>query len=64
MAERPPASDAERKRAAELFAEGRELFERKQYYEARERYAESLRLHDDEEVRAAYHTVMSAIGPM
>jgi hypothetical protein len=58
------ASDAERKRAAELFAEGRELFERKQYYEARDRYAESLRLHEDAEVQAALQIVLSAIGPM
>jgi hypothetical protein len=64
MADRPAASDAERERAAEFFAEARELEERKRYTEARGRYQESLRLYEDEEVRAAYHRLLSAIGPM
>lgn len=64
MPDRPAASDAESKQAAELFAEARELEERKRYTEARGRYQESLRLHEDEEVRAAYHRLLSAIGPM
>ena len=58
------ASDADRERAAELAAEARELFDRRQYRQARPLYEESLRLHEDAEVRAAYQTLMSAIGPM
>ena len=64
MAGRPAGSDPEREQAAELFAEARELEERKRYAEARGRYQASLRLHEDEEVRAAYHRLLSAIGPM
>lgn len=58
------ASDADRERAAELAAEARELFDRQEYRQARPLYEESLRLHEDADVREAYQTLMSAIGPM
>jgi hypothetical protein len=58
------ASNEERERAAELAARARELFDRMEYREARPLYEESLRLHEDPEVREAYHRLMSAVGPM
>jgi hypothetical protein len=58
------ASDPDLQRAAELAAEARELFDRQEYRQARPLYEESLRLHEDAEVREAYQTLMSAIGPM
>jgi hypothetical protein len=56
--------DADRERAAELYAQARELHDSKEYYAARPLYEESLRLHEDAEVRAAYRTLMATIGPM
>jgi hypothetical protein len=58
------ASDADRERAAELYAQARRLHQEKDYYAARERYQESLRLHEDEEAREAYMRLMATIGPM
>lgn len=58
------ASDADRGRAAELYAQARRLHEEKDYYAARDRYEESLRLHEDEEVREAYLRLMATIGPL
>lgn len=57
-------SDADRQRAAELAAQARELFDRQEYRQARPLYEASLRLHEDAEVREAYQTLMSALGPM
>ena len=57
-------SDADRERAAKLAAEARELVDRQEYRQARPLYEESLRLHEDAEVREAYQTLMSALGPM
>jgi hypothetical protein len=57
-------SDADRARAAELYAEARRLHEEKDYYAARERYQESLALQEDEEVREAYMRLMATIGPL
>jgi hypothetical protein len=53
----------DRERAAALAAEAKELFERKEYWAARDRYAESLALHDDPEVRRAYEIVLATVGP-
>ena len=58
------ASEADRRRAAELYAEARRLHEAKDYYAACELYEESLRLHEDEEVRQAYARLMATIGPL
>ncbi len=58
------ASDADRERAAELYAEARRLHGEKDYYAARERYQESLRLHEDDEVREAYTRLMATLGPL
>ena len=58
------AADADRERAAELYAEARRLHGEKDYYAARERYQESLRLHEDEEVREAYARLMATLGPL
>jgi hypothetical protein len=55
------ASDADR--AAELAERARELHEQFQYYEARPLYEQSLELHEDPEVRAAYRKLMATIGP-
>ena len=56
--------DADRQRAAELAAQAREPSDCQEYRQARPLYEESLRLHEDAEVREAYQTLMSAIGPM
>jgi hypothetical protein len=58
------ASDTDRQRAAELYAQALRLHEEKDYYAARGRYQESLRLHEDEEVREAYMRLMATIGPL
>jgi hypothetical protein len=58
------ASDADRRRAAELYAEARRLHAEQDYYAAVEPYEESLRLHEDEEVREAYRRLMATIGPL
>ena len=57
-------SDEDRAKAAELAAEARELHANKDYYAARERYEQSLRLHEDEDVRVSYSRLMATIGPM
>lgn len=62
MGEVTPAGP-DRERAAQLYAEGRELEARKEYYEACERYEESLRLHHDDEVKAAHMRMLATIGP-
>lgn len=62
--DRPASSGAERDHAAELYAQARDLHERKAYQEAREHYEQSLRLHEDEAVRAAYLRLLATIGPL
>jgi hypothetical protein len=57
-------TEDDRRRAAELAARARELHERQEYLEARPLYQESLRLHEDEDVRRAYSKLMATIGPM
>jgi hypothetical protein len=57
-------SEDDRRRAAELAARARELHERREYLQARPLYQESLRLHEDEDVRRAYSKLMATIGPM
>ena len=57
-------SDEDRAKAAELAAEARELHANKDYYAARELYEQSLRLHEDEDVRVSYSRLMATIGPM
>jgi hypothetical protein len=56
-------SEADRERAAALAAEAEELLARKDYYAAKDRYEQSLELHEDAEVRKAYDLVLSAVGP-
>jgi hypothetical protein len=58
------SEDADRRRAAELYAQARELHDSKEYYAAQPLYEQSLRLHEDAEVRAAYDALMATIGPM
>ena len=58
------ASEADRRRAADLYAEACRLHAEKDYYAAQERYEESLSLHEDEEVREAYNRLMATIGPL
>jgi hypothetical protein len=57
-------SEDDRERAAELYAEARRLHDAKDYYAARKAYQESLALHEDDEVRAAYKRLMATIGPL
>jgi len=57
-------SEEDRRRAAELAAQARELHERQQYLQARPLYQESLKLHEDEDVRRAYSKLLATIGPM
>ncbi len=56
-------SAEDRNRAAKLYAEARELELRRDYEGARKCYEQSLQLHEDENVRAAYLRLLSAIGP-
>jgi len=58
------SSDADRARAAELAAKARELAERQQWTEAHELYEQSLALHHDDAVEAAYLRVRAAIYPL
>jgi hypothetical protein len=58
------SEDADRRRAAELYARAHELHENLEYYEARPLYEESLKLHEDADVRAEYNALMATIGPM
>ena len=57
-------SPQDREKASELAARARELHERQEYVEARPLYQESLRLHEDEDVRRDYSKLMATIGPM
>lgn len=56
--------EKDRERAAELYRQGLALHEQGEYRRARLYYERSLRLVEDEEVRAAYFKLLSAIGPM
>ena len=58
------SSEEDRRRARELADEARALASRKQYELARRRYEASLDLHEDEQVRADYQRLLSALGPM
>lgn len=51
-------------RAAALYAEGRAAEKARDYRTAKRCYAESLELHDDPKVRAAYDALTAATGPM
>jgi hypothetical protein len=53
-----------RNKAAELYAQARELESRRDYVGARKCYEQSLALHEDEKVRAAYLRLLATIGPM
>jgi hypothetical protein len=53
-----------RNKAAELYTEARELELRRDYAGARKCYEQSLALHEDEKVRAAYLKLLATIGPM
>ena len=57
-------SEADRRRAAELHTKARQLHSADDYYAPCELYEESLRLHEDEEVRQAYARLMATIGPL
>ena len=57
-------AEDDRARAAELAVEARALHAGKDYYAARVRYEESLRLYEDEVVRADYQRLMATIGPL
>jgi hypothetical protein len=57
-------SEADRARAAELAAKAREHEERLEWVEAHDLYKQSLALHHDDEVKAAYQRVRATIYPM
>jgi rubrerythrin len=54
----------DRNKAAELYAQARELELGRDYAGARRCYEQSLKLYEDEEVRAAYLRLLATIGPM
>ena len=56
--------EQDRVRAAELFVLARELEAQRDYQRARESYEESLRLCEDETVRATYLKLLAIIGPL
>lgn len=53
-----------RRQAAELYAQARELEMRRDYVGARNCYEQSLRLCEDKKVRAAYLRLLATIGPL
>ena len=56
--------EQDRVRAAELLVMARKLEAQRDYRRARERYEESLRLCEDETVRATYLKLLAIIGPL
>jgi hypothetical protein len=56
--------EQDRIKAAELFVMARKLEAERDYRKARESYEESLRLCEDETVRAAYLKLLATIGPL
>lgn len=54
----------DRRRAAEFFVEARRLEAERDYRGARKCFERSLRLHEDQAVRAAYLKLLATIGPM
>lgn len=56
-------SEQSRRRAAALFAQARKREAQRDYRSARKCYEESLRLHEDSVVRAAYVGLLATIGP-
>lgn len=64
MGDLPTNDEEDRRKAAELYASAKELEARGNYAEAVKAYEQSLDLHNDESVMAAYLKALSAIGPM
>lgn len=60
----PANSEADRVKAMELYSVARTLEEQRDYETAIEYYRQSLALHEDETVRAAYFNLLATIGPM
>ena len=56
--------EEDRVKAAELFTLARKLEAQRDYRRAREHYEESLRLREDETVRATYLKLLAIIGPL
>ncbi len=63
MTNTPESSERDPGRAAELYALAQEQEARREYDGALKSYAASLRLCDDEKVRAAYFRLMAIVGP-
>lgn len=57
-------STEDRNKAAELFMQARELELKEDYKGARKCYEQSLQLHEDEQVMAAYLELLATIGPL
>lgn len=53
-----------RERARELAAMARQFEKQGDYQTAREHYRKSLALYEDQEVKAAYFTLLATMGPM
>jgi tetratricopeptide (TPR) repeat protein len=63
MADAPVNPEADRRRAAELYATAQKLQAEGEFRAALETYKESLRLYNDEVVLAAYLKLLSGVGP-
>ena len=63
MSEPEPGTAEARAEAARLYAEARGFEARHDYHAAREAYAASLRLQENEAVLSAYLALMAKIGP-
>lgn len=64
MIDDPASSEENRGKAADLYAEGCRLEALRDYAGALKCCEESLRLCDDEAVRAAYFKLLATIGPL
>ncbi len=60
----PVNTEADRVKAMELYSMALRLEEQRDYETAMEYYRQSLALHEDETVRAAYFNLLATIGPM
>lgn len=63
MSDQPSDRKQNRDRALALYDQARALEQQGDYHAARVRYEESLRLHEDAAVRAAYSKLLATIGP-
>ena len=63
LTDKPTIPEENRVQAAEIYAMARKLESQQDYNGAMKCYKHSLRLHEDEEVKAAYFNFLATIGP-